>query len=185
MYEAFKARAEAVSAEVHRVATRADALEFIAKFLASESIADRPGDYAVWADDIRLSEAERRALAERTPGLRFEVTRESAAGAKVGITRIEWAVAQTGTLVTDSTSPASRLASSLAAIHIALVWTGGIVPDIGTAFARLGPERCGYIACITGPSRTADIERVLTIGVHGPERLIVVFVDEPWTPEQR
>ena len=35
-----------------------------------------------------------------------------------------------------------------------------------------------YISFITGPSRTADIERVLTIGVHGPERLIIVVVDE-------
>ena len=185
MYEAFKARAEAVSAEVHRVAARADALEFIAKFLAAEGVADQPGDYAVWADDSSLSEAERRSLAGRVPGLRFEVTRETAAAAKVGITRMDWAVAQTGTLVTDSTTVASRLASSLPTIHVALVSIGRIVPEIGAALARIGPERCGYIACITGPSRTADIERVLTIGVHGPARLIVVFVDEPLTSEER
>jgi L-lactate dehydrogenase complex protein LldG len=36
-----------------------------------------------------------------------------------------------------------------------------------------------YLACVTGPSRTADIERVLTIGVHGPRRLLIVAVDGP------
>jgi L-lactate dehydrogenase complex protein LldG len=35
-----------------------------------------------------------------------------------------------------------------------------------------------YLACVTGPSRTADIERVLTIGVHGPRQLVILAVDE-------
>jgi hypothetical protein len=47
-----------------------------------------------------------------------------------------------------------------------------------TLLGKVHPEDCAYLAMITGPSRTADIERVLTIGVHGPERLVIVFVDE-------
>ncbi len=43
--------------------------------------------------------------------------------------------------------------------------------------ARIDPGRMRYVACVTGPSRTADIERVLTIGVHGPRKLVVVVVD--------
>ena len=63
-------------------------------------------------------------------------------------------------------------------IHVAVVPTDAIQPDMASALARVHPSQTGYISMITGPSRTADIERVLTIGVHGPARLVVVFVDE-------
>jgi L-lactate dehydrogenase complex protein LldG len=43
---------------------------------------------------------------------------------------------------------------------------------------RVDPRKSAYLAFITGPSRTADIERVLTIGVHGPARLIIILVDD-------
>jgi L-lactate dehydrogenase complex protein LldG len=55
------------------------------------------------------------------------------------------------------------MASSLPEIHIALIESLETTP---------------YLAFITGLSRTADLERGLTIGAHGPERLVIVFVDE-------
>jgi L-lactate dehydrogenase complex protein LldG len=91
---------------------------------------------------------------------------------------MQWALADTGTLVQDSTAVEQRLVSSLTTIHIAIVPISGILADMPTLLTRLHPDKSAYIAMITGPSRTADIERVLTIGVHGPERLIIVFVDD-------
>jgi len=203
MYEQFKARAEGVSAEVYRFETRALALDFIVGFLQREGIADEPQAHAVWAESPFLDGIDRQPLAA-VAGLKFQVTQELAADARFGISQMEWALADTGTLVQDSSAIEQRLVSSLPTIHIALAPTSGLLPDMPTLLTRLHPsspvtqDTCvnevisgqrtaennisrtnsGYIAMITGPSRTADIERVLTIGVHGPERLIIVFVDD-------
>lgn len=177
MYEQFKARAEAVSAEVYRFATRDEVLAWLIEFLHREGVADTPHAKALWADCAFLDDVDRDALSS-VAGLKFEVTRELAAEAKFGISQMEWALADTGTLVQNSTAIEQRLVSSLPAIHIALVPTTGILPDMPALLSMVSPKECAYLAMITGPSRTADIERVLTIGVHGPERLVIVFVDE-------
>lgn len=178
MYEQFRIRAAAVGAEVHRVADRKQALSFIEAFLKEEGVADAPGSYAVWADGPFLRAAEQSELPVH-PGLNYEVTRERAAQAKVGISEMTWAVADTGSLVQDQAPSDQRLASSLTGVHLAVVPTSNIVADKVSLFSRITPKTSRYIAFITGPSRTADIERVLTIGVHGPERLVILFVDEP------
>ncbi|MDD2308680.1 MAG: lactate utilization protein [Desulfuromonadaceae bacterium] len=177
MYQQFKARAEGVGAEVSRFATNAEALGFILQFLQNEALADTPQSTALWADCPFLAQVDRQTLQQHR-GLTFEVTRELAADAKFGISQMEWALADTGSLVQNSTAVEQRLVSSLSTIHIALVPTTGILPDMPALLARVHPKDCAYLAMITGPSRTADIERVLTIGVHGPERLVIIFVDE-------
>jgi L-lactate dehydrogenase complex protein LldG len=178
IFDTFKARAEAVSAEVHRFPTKPEALDFILQFLQKENIADAPEAYAAWADCPFLSSFDKAQLAGRVPGLKFEVTRQIAADARVGISELDWGIANTGTLVQDAAAVEKRLVSTLPIIHIALVGANAIVPDLGALLARIGPRQASYLAFITGPSRTADIERVLTIGVHGPERLVIVCVDE-------
>lgn len=177
MYEQFKARAEGVSAEVHRFSTREAALEFITGFLREQETADAAGAWALWADCPFLAGLDRAQIRE-IPGLKLQVTRELAARARIGISQVDWALADTGTLAQDAGGVEQRLVSTLTDIHIALVPTAGLLPDLPSLLTRLRPEQSAYIAMITGPSRTADIERVLTIGVHGPERLIILFCDE-------
>jgi len=177
MYQQFKIRAEGVSAEVYRFATKREALAHVIDFLRAEGLADTPGSEAAWAECSFLDGIDRDSL-RTSAGLKFEVSRELAARARFGISQMEWALADTGSLAQNSTAIEQRLVSSLPGIHIALVPTSGILPDMPSLLALIHPAECRYLAMITGPSRTADIERVLTIGVHGPDRLIIVFVDE-------
>jgi L-lactate dehydrogenase complex protein LldG len=170
LYQRFRARATAVSAEVYCLASRRAALEFVVETFAKEGIADQPGARAVWVGGPELHH-----LAARVPGLSFDVTRERAAAAKIGVTEAESAIAATGTLLGDATAAAQRLASTLPSIHIALVALANLRESLADALAQFDPRHARYLAAITGPSRTADIERVLTIGVHGPVRLIIVF----------
>jgi len=177
MYEQFKAKAVGVGAEVHRFRSQGEALDFILALLKTEGVAEAAGSCAVWADSPLLGPVQHQELRE-LPGLSFQVSRERAAQAKVGISQMEWAVADTGSLVQDQSAPEQRLVSSLPTIHIALVPSANIVAGKVALFEKINPSTSRYIAFITGPSRTADIERVLTIGVHGPQRLVIVFVDE-------
>jgi L-lactate dehydrogenase complex protein LldG len=175
MFELFKAKAEAVSAQVHRFPTTAEAVAFVTATLRDEGVADEPSRYAVWADGPFRRAA---GAATRLPGVKLEVTRELAARSKVGVSEFDWAIADTGTLAQDATDVARRLVSTLTETHVAIVRTGSLVPDLAALVSRLDPRRMRYVACVTGASRTADIERVLTIGVHGPGKLIIVAVDE-------
>lgn len=178
LFDTFKTRAEAVSAEVHRFGLRGEALDFIVDLLRAEGVADARGSRAVWVPGSLLDGVDRCRLREQIPGLTFHVTQEAAEASKVGITQMEWAIANTGTLVTDAAPVERRLASALPVIHVAVLATDAIEPDMPAVLTRIHPDRSGYISMITGPSRTADIERVLTIGVHGPSRLVIVFIDE-------
>lgn len=178
MFDTFKLRAEAVSAEVHRFPHKSAAIDFILDYLQTAGVTNEPQSYAVWADCPFLTGVNKPTLAGRVPGLSFEVTRERAAASKVGISQFDWAMASTGSLIQDAAPVERRLVSTLPPIHIAIVETGRLVPDMPAVFTKIRPEQTNYISFITGPSRTADIERVLTIGVHGPEKLIIVFVDD-------
>lgn len=177
LFESFKARAEAVSAEVHRFATQVEALAFIGGFLREAGVSAAPDGGAVWARGSFLEGGLAERLGVEVPGLSFEVTTESAAAARVGVSQLDWAIAGTGTLVQDATAVAKRLVSTLPPIHLAVIGTGRILGSLGEVLQRLRPDQVNCISFITGPSRTADIERVLTIGVHGPERLVIVAVD--------
>jgi L-lactate dehydrogenase complex protein LldG len=98
------------------------------------------------------------------------------------LTPVDWGIAKTGTLVLDSTSEDIRIATMLAETHIAVLPALKIKPDsislekeLNAVLKRDVPI---YYAFITGASRTADIERVLAVGVHGPKELHILIMKE-------
>ncbi len=97
-----------------------------------------------------------------------------------GLTGANFGLADTGTLVLESTGEDIRLASSLPERHFVLLDPAKILVDGMAAVPHLRAlhqrDPRNYIAYITGPSRTADIERILTIGVHGPKELHILLV---------
>jgi L-lactate dehydrogenase complex protein LldG len=104
-------------------------------------------------------------------------SRDEQAAAEIGITGCDAAVAETGSLVLLSGPGRSRAVSLLPPVHLAIVRRGNIVATLAEAFSRLDALLPSAACCsvITGPSRTADIELTLTLGIHGPGRLIVVI----------
>ncbi len=158
-------------------------MELIVRLLHREGVGDKLNSRAVWAESsMMIGKAAKLQLESAVPGLTFAVTRELAAEAKVGISQMDWALANTGTLVQHADEVDKRLVSTLPPLHIALVSSAAILPDLPALLSRVDPRNSAYLSFITGPSRTADIERVLTIGVHGPERLIIVVVDDLEVP---
>ncbi len=101
--------------------------------------------------------------------------------ADVGVTGIEFAIAQSGTLVETATDDAVRLVSSLPRTYIGVVRAESIVDRFDEGAARLRQivqehDENLVISFISGPSRTGDIELKLTLGVHGPEDAHAVII---------
>jgi len=174
-YRLFAQMAAAAAAEVHRAPGLDGArekLREILQALAPRRIVAASGELLA---KLELAEAARAAGA----ALYTEKLRRHAPAADLGVSQMDLGIAETGSIAQDATEAAARLVSTLPPVHLAVLRTEAIVPTLRDALARAG-ENGGpppYWTIITGPSRTADIERVLTIGVHGPARLIILAVD--------
>jgi L-lactate dehydrogenase complex protein LldG len=98
------------------------------------------------------------------------------------VTLAEALVAQTGSIFV-SAACGGRAASVVAPVHIVVASIQQLVPDLGAAFARLRErgtvENSSMLCLVTGPSRTADIEKIIVMGAHGPRRVIVILSLEP------
>ena len=95
--------------------------------------------------------------------------------AEIGVTMAEFAIAETGSLVLSATQGRARLNSLAPPVHAVLIDPKNTVSSLEEAFDRM-PRETSVI--ISGPSRTADVEGIMVMGVHGPKRLWIVPLAE-------
>lgn len=101
----------------------------------------------------------------------------------VGLTAADYAIAETGTIVLSSDEPDALLVSLLPPVHIALLRSAQVTASLDGVISKLSKERINRadpsrsITLVTGPSRTSDVELVLSIGVHGPKELHVIILE--------
>jgi hypothetical protein len=109
----------------------------------------------------------------------------------VGITRAEALIASTGSIVIEQREATDAFSSLLVDRHLVVAGKDRLLPDLSTFYRRLSERRAAgeqmaNLVCITGCSRTADLEKLLVIPAHGPRQVRVILGDQPidW-PELR
>jgi L-lactate dehydrogenase complex protein LldG len=176
-YELFKTKAEELTVKVLRAASSKEASDLILgeiRQLQVQKVAATP-----------LTMLDDKALQVYEPSIDVdfcrELNRDKIEQADMGISEFDLGIAQLGCIVQDASDLHTRLVSMLPPIHLAVLKTSTLVESFADALEIIEKAYQGnippYLSFITGPSKTADIERELTIGVHGPEKLIILCVD--------
>lgn len=165
MIDLFEESAEAVGSVVKRFVSAADAVSYV-----KELSGDAPASASYLPPEI----------CEVFAGVLFAAPAEFA-DTRLCISFAQAGIASTGSLLLELADPCERSATALPLIHAVFVRGSTIVPDLYALQEHLAQElassKTAYLSITTGPSRTADIERVLTIGVHGPKELHVLVLE--------
>lgn len=153
-------------------------LEFVTGFIRERGVES----FSIWETEYLKSLGIKESLEGDGLGIAPAEDKSAIAHSGVGITGADYAIADTGTLVLLSGPERPRGVSLIPPVHLAIVRKENILSNIGELFDilnKLCESTEAMPACttfITGPSRTADIELNLTLGVHGPKELHVLIV---------
>ena len=93
-----------------------------------------------------------------------------------GQTRAIYGLADPGSVVFAASPEEPRAGSLLPDVHIAVLEERNMLPDLATLFSRVGGNLPSSLAIVSGPSKSADIEQILALGVHGPREQHVALL---------
>ncbi len=173
LVSSFTERLAAVGAQCTVASSETDAAGALARILSGA------GARRVAGSDAPLVQRLLQPLRDR-----FEIaageslSRDELFACDVGVTTAQWGIAETGTLVLESARERSRLLSLVPPIHVAVLSTRCICESLGDALGRVRQAASHAITFITGPSRTSDIELTLVVGVHGPQTVHVLLLED-------
>lgn len=180
LYSQFERRLSAAGGEAHYAGSLAEAARLIAEHPAlTEKLIMLPPGFAQrepWGALLPLLEARGITL-EEAQGPR------EIADAPAGLSDAHLAIAETGSVLVAENNLTARAVTMLTIAHFVLVQARELYPMLESAGERLrqlstpGTGQQHHMTLVTGPSRTADIERTLTIGVQGPKVFCVLFVE--------
>lgn len=118
----------------------------------------------------------------RQAGIPFESDPAKSTEARIGITRCEALIARFGSVMVSSRLNPGRKIIVAPEIHVVVGYTSQLVPDLRHAYKlirkKYGVDYPSMVSVITGPSRTADIEKTLVMGAHGPRELYVFLIED-------
>ncbi|MGQ0737868.1 MAG: LutC/YkgG family protein [Bacteroidota bacterium] len=124
---------------------------------------------------------EEKLLAPVASQLEDRLVKTDLAHCDVSITGCEYLVARTGSIVLSAAQQSGRSASVYAPVHICVAFTNQLVYDIKDALQvvkeKYGSNLPSLLSFATGPSRTADIEKTLVVGVHGPKEVYLFLLE--------
>lgn len=175
LYERFKANLEAVNGECS-LAAKADAGKVVADLFQAKGIKTACVAETDFLREIGIVPALREAGVEVfTDHIRLHA--ETAQG---GISEAQYGVADLGSILQVGDEIDARIVATMSADYVGILKESTIVDDYDAMFDVICalPEMPNFVGFITGPSRTADIECVSTVGVHGPLRLSIVIIQD-------
>ncbi len=178
LIETFTARISPLGVEVVRAAGIEDAADFLVRIVqeSGQNSAMMSGELRSTAPGLINAVRKRGIVVEEVS------TPESALDAPVGFVLGMNGVAETGSVLLSEPTLADRAVGLLSLTCVQIVHTETLLPgldEVGAVLRRLALRPNGaYASLCTGPSRTADIEMSLTVGVQGPGKVAVLFVDE-------
>jgi L-lactate dehydrogenase complex protein LldG len=180
LIQRFEEELTLVGGTVRRVVSREEAVGFLSDLCRNEAYRNLVLSREVSIEALKLDEE----LRSRVTGVTLSKVDganliDQLRAADVGVTGCEYLVAETGTVVLRSSPEAPRALSLLPRAHIVIAREEQLLPTTAWCLERLHADQSSPSSCITfitGPSRTADIEKVLVKGVHGPRTLNVVVM---------
>ena len=173
--ETFCAAIESVSGQVHRVTRGKDGLLVLRGLIAERGW----GSVACSDSEFLQGWCEQLGPTGRPDTADNPIPREELLNMDAGLCTAQIGIADTGSLALCSEAERHRLVSLVPPASVIVLFERDLVPDFATALQRLEEgDLPTTLSFITGPSRTADIELTLTVGVHGPESLDVILIGE-------